>query len=195
MIDPYDKIKAESIIDSFKKLKTEEDIFYHFCFAILVPQTTHKNTMSVVKELKEKNFFNEDIREADLKKIVKSTRFFNNKTRYLLILKQNWNWIYEITIALYDRDVLREFLVTEVHGLGMKAASHLMRNLGYEEVAIIDTHILKHYGFNQPKSAKEYIKLEALIEVDAARHDMSVGALDAYLWKTYSNTSWEDFIY
>lgn len=194
-INEEDRLAAETVMNKFKTEKTEEDIFYHFCFTILVPQATHKNTMVVVENLKKKNFFGVAIPEDTLKELVKSTRFFNNKTKYLLILKQNWEWIYEMTISLRESLVLRDFLVESVQGLGMKAASHLMRNLGHDDVAIIDTHILKHYGFKAPKNNKEYIGLEAFIREDAKQYGLSVGLLDIYLWKSYSNTNWKDFIY
>lgn len=195
-ITQRDLIHIREVMDQFISEKSEEEVFYHFCFALLVPQTTHKSTMVVISNLKEKKFFDADIPKDEILEIVKPTRFYNNKTRYLLHLKENWNWIYDMTMALLDSTkVVREFLVEMVPGLGMKAASHLLRNLGKENVAIIDTHIMKHYGFAPPKNDREYLLLEEKMKEDAANNGLSVGELDIYLWKIYSNTDWENFIY
>ena len=39
---------------------------------------------------------------------------------------------------------LREWLVKNVKGLGYKEASHLLRNIGYRNLAILDRHILRN---------------------------------------------------
>ena len=49
----------------------------------------------------------------------------------------------------------RGWLVVNVNGLGMKASSHFLRNLGNQSFAIIDTHILKYMGVDKPKNEKE----------------------------------------
>src|SRR5256885_1237436 len=71
-----------------------------------------------------------------------------------------------------DRKELREFLVDNVKGLGMKEASHFMRNIGIgKDLAILDRHILKNlklYGVVDeiPNSLtqKKYLDIESKLK-------------------------------
>ncbi len=38
----------------------------------------------------------------------------------------------------------REWLIKNVKGLGRKEASHFLRNIGHQDLAILDRHILKN---------------------------------------------------
>src|SRR3989344_314098 len=66
----------------------------------------------------------------------KHTRFHNTKAKNLLNLKENYAKI----IGGLENSKLshhkREFLVREVPGLGMKEASHFLRNTGHTGLAI-----------------------------------------------------------
>jgi len=66
----------------------------------------------------------------------------------------------------------REWLVENVNGLGMKAASHFLRNLGNETFAIIDTHIIKFMNGAKPRNKKEYLAIER--ELVKKAQEMSV---------------------
>src|SRR5207245_1248729 len=70
-----------------------------------------------------------------------------------------------------SKDV-RAWLVREVHGLGLKEASHFLRNTGRgEDLAILDRHILRnliHHGvlrrLPRTLTAKRYLEIEARME-------------------------------
>ena len=74
-------------------------------------------------------------------------------------------------------------------GLGMKEASHFLRNVGYLDLAIIDKHILTHMveqGIirERPKTVtpKKYLEYEEILTGVAKRLGMPLGQMDLYLW-------------
>jgi N-glycosylase/DNA lyase len=83
----------------------------------------------------------------------------------------------------------RKFLVDNVNGLGMKEASHFLRNIGYTNLAIIDGHILnsmKEHGIIQtgqrPSNAKKYLEYEKQFFGFANKLGISPDELDVLLW-------------
>jgi N-glycosylase/DNA lyase len=87
-----------------------------------------------------------------------------------------------------DSDKLREWLVKNIKGLGYKEASHFLRNIGYENVAIIDYHILDLLSREgaipslKKLGKREYIMVENVLKKIAERTELSLGELDLYLW-------------
>ena len=83
---------------------------------------------------------------------------------------------------------LRTWLVQNIKGLGYKEASHFLRNIGYDDYAIIDFHIidiLTQYGFiKKPKSLskKRYLEIEQDLNHIAQLCDLTLAELDFYLW-------------
>ena len=75
----------------------------------------------------------------------------------------------------------------------MKAASHFLRNIGFEDYAILDKHIIvimKENGLISKKfsvlNEKNYIKIEEILREIALKHNISLSTLDLVLW--YSKT-------
>jgi len=216
------------------KRKTKRAIFYDLCFCICAPQTTFKSNIKVIKELKRSEFYEKPIdlfmgtfqrEKNNLKKLLKPVRFYNNKARYLigakykfpqvlnLIWKEHGDYCYLNKDCGYDK---REWLVKNIKGMGMKAASHFLRNLGYDALAIIDTHIIKFMAEypafcitnakeNKIERAEQYRKmattnkgyetLESFFQTIAGHMNLTTAELDALVWKNYSKTTWEDFKY
>jgi len=175
--------------------KTNEDIFYDLCFCICAPQTTFKSNLVTNKMLREKNFFFNDIELSELSKIIKKTRFYNIKARRLMDVKTNFTRILLVVRGeMSDKDK-RSWLVDNVSGLGMKAASHFLRNLGARDLAIIDTHIIKFMMCDKPTTKRKYLEIEKQFEEIAKKYGVAMGVLDALIWKYYSNTDWENFVF
>lgn len=188
-----DRRNLDKAFENFGKSKTEEEIFYDLCFCICAPQTTFKNNTKVINRLISSNFYNINYSREYLEEIVKPARFYRNKTRYLLEAKKNFKKILWLLDSALSGWVKRDFLVRGVKGLGMKAASHFLRNLGDQNLAIIDTHIIKFLECKPPKNRQEYFMLEEEFYSIAEEMKLSSAELDALIWKEYSNTSWENF--
>lgn len=193
-ITNIDRWHIKMVIEKFQRYKSQSDVFYDLCFCICAPQTTFTSNQKVIKELMERNFFEEEIPLEEMRKIVKPVRFLR-KAEYLLAAKQNFSTIYcksKEKISSYEK---REWLVKNVKGIGMKAASHFLRNLGHTDLAIIDTHILKFMHKPLPTSKKDYLSFEQEFNEIARQHSLTPVGLDAYIWKVQSKTHWSDFIF
>ena len=77
-------------------MDTIEKVFYILCFAICTPQIKYTNNKKVNEELKRLDFYHKNIQQAELEKIVKPTRFYRNKARYLLEAKMRFKEVLSI---------------------------------------------------------------------------------------------------
>ncbi|MEM2540060.1 MAG: N-glycosylase/DNA lyase [Candidatus Methanomethylicia archaeon] len=139
--------------------------------------------------------FQNSIMEWDLenREIVRKTlensriRFYNRKTEYIIKSIQKFNLINNIL----DKNTytVREWLVENVKGLGYKEASHFLRNIGRDDVAIIDRHVLRYLHKNNyidkipgNLSRKTYLEIEKILEDIADENDLNLAELDLYIW-------------
>ena len=90
-----------------------------------------------------------------------------------------------------NKDELRDFfaLNKDVKGLGMKEASHFLRNIGFKGYAILDKHIinsLNEFGVlptnDKPKNAKEYVEIEQKFIDFSKEIGIDMDELDLLLW-------------
>jgi N-glycosylase/DNA lyase len=225
-----DRKELKKVLDNLGRRKRKETVFYDLCFCLCAPQTTFVNNKKVIEDLKVygaggKGFYKTKIgllTEAHLRILCRPVRFYNNKARYLLEAKENFDEIYEkIKKVQKDKDncgyELREWLVKNVKGLGMKAASHFLRNLGFDALAIIDTHIIKFMADDdnfmpidalwytteeiedklrkKVTSIKGYEDIESWFQEMAGKYKMTTAELDALVWKNYSKTEWKEFTF
>ncbi len=73
--------------------------------------------------------------------------------------------------------------------MGLKEASHFLRNIGYyKDVAVLDRHILKNMAFYRKiekiptLNLKNYLLLEKLMKEWASQLDIPFEYLDFVLW-------------
>lgn len=211
---------------NFNRPKTDEEIFYDLCFCICAPQTTFKNNRKVINLLIQWDFYNRRMSyntgnpdfyniisicdKEELKRILKPTRFYKQKAKYLIEAKKKFPEILDRIRLFYSArrcyvlasQECRNWFVKNVKGLGMKASSHFLRNLGDIDLAIIDIHILKflsqykgYYDYPKTFTKRYYLELEEDFQTIAKVHKLTTAELDALIWKRYSKTKWEDFKY
>ncbi|MDD5650017.1 MAG: hypothetical protein PHF86_06340 [Candidatus Nanoarchaeia archaeon] len=189
--------QAKEIVQRFKKPKTKLDVFYNLCFCVLVPQTKFKTVLSVINMLKDEKFYARPIHREALLKIISTIRFKNRKVDYLLAAKYKFEEFYKKLSPLLESErdtrAIRSFVVGEIKGIGLKAASHFLRNLGIEDLAIVDTHILQHLCVTGKKF--DYFSIEDEVRARAISQGVSVAVYDALVWGQRSGTKDYDFIY
>lgn len=173
-------------------LKTKKDkqkIFKELCFCILTPQSKAINCWSAVEEIFNNGF--PKCRKVIIEKILKQkVRFYKNKTKYLFELAKKFDFIYKIIEKKFEPKILREVLVREVKGLGLKEASHFLRNIGYSfDLVILDRHILKNLKELKviktiPKSltTKKYLEIEQKFINFSKKIKIPLVDLDLFFW-------------
>jgi len=147
--------------------------------------------MKIIERLKQEDFFHKNIPYEKLILLIKETRFKKPKALYLLEMKPKFPKVLKILSSQRTSQEKRKEIIKEIKGIGHKAASHFLRKMGIEDLAIIDVHIRKYL---KSKNG-DYLKLEEKMKKKAKSHGYSVALLDAYLWKNYSGINWEDFKY
>ena len=193
-ISSVDRQQIKKVLSKFSRKKEDVEIFYDICFCICAPQTTYISNVRVINELISRDFYNREIDIPLLRDIVRAVRFVR-KADYLVAAKKQFSEIGSIVRSNYDSRAKREQLVNLVKGIGMKTASHFLRNQGVFDLAIIDTHIIKFLECDLPKKKSDYIAIENKFIRIAEQLDITVAELDAYIWKVSSNTEWENFKY
>jgi len=189
--------KFENIIvnrlNDFQNIKTEL-IFYEFCFCIMTPQTSAKNAWRVQNELIKNDFLNKKFNPVNILTDKKHyIRFHNTKAVRLLNAIDYKKRLYEILSANITQYEKRKIIKTEFVGLGMKEASHFLRNIGYKNLAIIDRHILRMLVLckvlndaTPPKNEKQYLEIEQKVFDFSNKINIDMDILDL-LFFAHSN--------
>lgn len=162
----------------FKKTgkSSREKIFSELCFCILTANSTAERCIAVQKTA-EKHFHK--LPEKELAKILKraGARFHTKRAGYICEARKHT----EIQKS-------RDWLAENVKGLGLKEASHFLRNIGFTDVAIIDFHIVDVLVRNKlietPKKLdrKTYLEIEEVLRKLAQKTGLNLAELDLYLW-------------
>ena len=155
-------------------------LFRELAFCILTAGTSAELGIKTINHLGETLFSGsqEEIRE----KLKEVYRFHTIRAGYLCEARNNFKHI-----NIDDKNI-RDLLVQNIKGIGMKEASHFLRNVGFEGYAIVDFHIVdvlvKNNIIEKPKtlSAKKYLEIESVLKNLADKLGMSLAELDLYLW-------------
>lgn len=169
------------------------DIFSELCFCLLTPQSKAVFCEKAVKNLKKRGLLLRGSKSA-IKTQLKGVRFPNNKTLYLIAARKLFrnNKIFDIKSKFNNGDVfkIREWLVTNVKGLGYKEASHFLRNIGLgKDIAILDVHILRNLKkykvikkIPPSLSRRIYLDIENRMRVFSERIKVPLEDLDLLFW-------------
>jgi len=196
--DIYNSIKNRIIarLNEFVNLwnrSGEEEIFYELVFCLLTPQSKALSADKAIKTLLEKKLiFSNDARQiTDILKIV---RFRNNKARYIIEAKykfmENNKIFIKKRIDANNIFQTREWFWKNVKGIGLKEASHFLRNIGFgDNIAILDRHILRNlekYKFIDeiPKTITKdkYYAIEERMKEFGSLINIPLSHLDFVLW-------------
>jgi len=163
----------------FKKLgkKNPDALFKELCFCLMTANFNAERAIRIQNEIDD-GFL--DLTEKDLAKKLRilGHRFPNARAKYIAEARKHKNSL----------RTDRQWLVRNIKGLGYKEASHFLRNIGHEDCAIIDFHIIdilvKHNIIQKPKTlnATEYLKIEKKLKKLADELNLNLSELDLYLW-------------
>lgn len=165
--------------------------FSELCFCILAANAKGRTAYDIQTALGVQGCISAQPREVLQCIMDHKHRFHNNKAKYIVDARKHVD-IKEKIKPKVDREGLksaREWLVKSVKGIGYKEASHFLRNTGYNDVAILDRHILNilqdHKIIRKPKTLtkQRYLRIEKKFVNVAEAAGMSMGELDLYLWQ------------
>jgi len=172
------------------ELSSEKKVCLELVFCINSPQTRYETNIKGDELVHLIQRF-DSITENELSNIYKGRIRFHRRKAHFCI--EAYKKIDEIINVVFDKTKgakdKRDWLYENITGLGMKEASHFMRNIGMDngELAILDVHILKSLGYpkNFISSRSEYLGLEDDFIKIAKSQNKSAGELDLEIWEKF----------
>ncbi len=173
-------------LSEFRSYKDEDQLFSELCFCILAANFTSEKSWKIQKAIG-RGFIDLDEGQLALELRKNKYRFPNVRAGYIVRSRRFKEAIPKVIRKLKGEE-LRSFFVNNIPGIGIKEASHFLRNVGIFDFAIVDFHIidiLSRYGLiERPKSMtpKKYFQAEGVLSKLSTKLNMSQGELDLYLW-------------
>ncbi len=191
------KYQIKQRLEYFKSVWNQPDkkIFSELCFCICTPQSNAVYCDRAVNSL-EKNgaLYKGDI--TRIRKGLRAVRFPNNKSRYIFeardLFTEKGSIRIKSKIDTEDTHKTRLWLVKNVKGLGLKEASHFLRNIGFgRDLAILDVHILRNMvnykvidELPGNISKAKYLLLEDRLRKFSQKINIPMDELDLLFWSS-----------
>lgn len=182
------KILIDKRLSEFKEIKSQpiNSIFKELCFCIMTANCSAKKCIEIQRIIDD-GFLT--FTEEELAQTLKENRyrFPNVRSKYIIEARENITQLAKILKSTNDGS-LREWIVKNIKGIGFKEASHFLRNIGYEDYAIIDFHIIdllvKHNLIQRPKylTKSKYLEIETVLKNIGQNSNLNLAELDLYLW-------------
>ncbi|MGC9309167.1 MAG: N-glycosylase/DNA lyase [Candidatus Nanoarchaeia archaeon] len=176
-LDRHVRANVEKRIKEFEHIEKDK-MFSELCFCLMTANFDAEKCIRLQNKL-ERDFSKLD--ENALYKRLKAVGYrFPNRAAYIVEARQC-----KLNLDKNGKQAREQLLA--VKGLGMKEASHFLRNIGYKDVAIIDFHILdllERGGLiaGRKLNKKRYLEIEGLLEKLAEKAGLDLARLDLYLW-------------
>jgi len=190
-----DKLESR-ILDFREKWEsgTEEELFAELVFCLLTPQSRAKLCWSAVERICSAELLFEG-RDDEILTCLDGVRFKWTKARNIIaarnvFMNNNRLNIRNMLSAFKNIVTAREWLVSNIRGMGYKESSHFLRNIGRgENFAILDRHIIKNLSAmavidNIPHNLTKarYIEIEEKMREFARGIAIPMAHLDLLLW-------------
>jgi N-glycosylase/DNA lyase len=173
----------------------DERIFSELAFCFCTPQSKAKSCWDAVSFLQESGLLYSGSQEEIRRSLHRRVRFHNNKSGYILHARGLFTEKGKLAVKkmLLDKGTpfeIREWLVSNLKGMGYKEASHFLRNVGLgKDLAILDRHILKnlqkHGAIKEiPRTLtpKKYKEIESQMLKFSASIGIPMDELDLLFW-------------
>jgi len=169
------------------KARPIDEIFKELCFCILAANFSAERAIKIQSEIND-GFLS--MPEHELAKKIRALghKYPSLRAKYIVEARKYIPQLEALLKRSVDEKFLREWLVSNIRGVGYKVASHFLRNIGFTNVSIVDRHILSilsEYGLiKRPKTLTrlKYLEIERLLGDLARIVNLSLGGLDVYLW-------------
>lgn len=189
-------LQIEDRINEFKALhlKPNEDWFSELCFCILTANSSARLGIRIQEALRAEGFLTLPEKEISGRLKELGHRFSERRASFI-VRARDFRDIKDRIIHIGDEGKAREWLAENVMGLGYKEASHFLRNVGYDDIAILDRHVLgimRDYRMidEVPKALtkRRYLELEGKLRALAMEVNIPLSKLDLYIWYLKTGT-------
>lgn len=142
----------EKRLEEFRKIREEgssEDVFYELMFCLMTPQSKAELCWASVLRIRKRDILKIEKSEEILDDMI-GVRFKYKKSNYILEARDKFyrNGAFTIKDSISgfsDVREMREWIVSDIKGIGLKEAGHFLRNIGFgQTLTILDRHILKN---------------------------------------------------
>lgn len=192
----YKKRKPDikSRLSDFKRTGSKKDgVRMEMFFCLCTPQSKAISCWDAVSQMKKLGYLDSGSHKQISDLIAsKGIRFKNNKAQNIIEARGKFNDVYK-TIKSKSPHEAREWLVDNIRGYGYKEASHFLRNIGFEDLAILDRHILKNLQLcgvldEIPKTLtkKSYFEIEKSFRNFSKNVGIKMDELDLLFWSEES---------
>lgn len=173
----------------FKQMqrKNNKALFNEMCFCILTANWQAEGGLRIQKEMKHE-FCSLDQKEMSARLRELGYRFPNVRAKFIVEAQKYRSGMKDLLKKFDEPAELREWIVKNVKGLGYKEASHFLRNIGYEDLAILDFHIIdvmeREGMIERPKTLtpKRYKEIEQVLQKVGEKAGLNMAELDMYMW-------------
>ena len=163
------------------------DIFSEASFCILTANSSASLGIKIQREVGIDGFKNLTFEELSNIFISMGHRFAVQRAERIIKLREKKELLNKV-VKMENGKEARELLVKNIYGYGYKEASHFLRNVGFEDVAIIDRHIsrfLFEKGLVKPRKTitrRVYIECEEALSRITEELNLTQGELDLYIF-------------
>jgi N-glycosylase/DNA lyase len=199
-INSLKKKDVKQVIDkkikSFSKIKNKsnKEIFKELSFCVLTANYNAKKAIEIQKKIKD-GFLFLSLKDLSLKLKELGYRYPNLRAEYIVSNRKHLDSLKTVLKTFKDKQALRDWFAENIKGISYKESSHFLRNIGYNDYAIIDFHIVdilikNGYLKEKPKSLnrQKYLEIENILAEISKKVKLSQGELDFYLWYLETGT-------
>ncbi|MCK5112697.1 MAG: N-glycosylase/DNA lyase, partial [Thermoplasmatales archaeon] len=133
---------VDTRIKEFKEIDrgSGDDLFNELCFCVLTANFNAEKCIMIQSEIGDEFL---TLSEEGLAKRLAELghRYPNTRAKYISESAKYKDSLKNIVHSSEGKE-LREWLVKNIKGFGYKEASHFLRNIGFDDYAIIDFHIV-----------------------------------------------------
>ena len=174
----------------FLDIKLETGIFGELSFCFLTANSSAELGIRIQAKVGDEGFRN--LPEDQLARIFREMghRYPEVRAHYIKLARN-----FDISRVLKEKSGKRaREIVIQLKGLGMKESSHFLRNIGFDDVAIVDRHIYrflvrhKLVPFQKTITPRLYLMCEEVLERISAKLDVPLSALDLFIFYRQAGT-------
>lgn len=184
---PISKVISDKIKEFEKIGKEKEDkVFSELCFCLLTANFQAEKCIRIQQEMG-RDFLHLPEKDLAMKLKEAGHRFWPQRANRIVEARECKTELCSLVMKESGKE-MREWLVKNIKGLGMKESSHFLRNIGYKDVTIIDFHIIdlmvKEDLIERPKTItpKKYLEIETILKKLGEKVNLNLAELDLYLW-------------